>query len=154
MRSLGTADELHRMFPLSVSTYCANRKHTAMTNERSEQDRTRDIFTHIRQILECDGDKAEILFNAIQLRMLLAYEPPTMMNKPITAKDYNWPVASIGNTLEVGKIYEHPKHGKVLITSGSFYGDNGRVSNFWCWRKVDSDGNTTGDIIGGYGTEF
>lgn len=47
----------------------------AFTNERSEQELTRDIFAHIREILDRDGDGAEILFNAIQLRKLLACEP-------------------------------------------------------------------------------
>lgn len=63
--------------------------------ERSELDRTRDIFAHIREILERDGDKAEIKFNAIQLRMLLACEPsrylPTVFvvgGKSMTVEEY------------------------------------------------------------------
>ena len=58
------------------------------------------------------------------------------------------------NRLEIGKIFEHPKHGRVLIVEGSFIVDYGRVSNFWSWHKVDIDGNAIGEIMRGYGTEF
>lgn len=43
--------------------------------EKTEAELTRDIFTHIRQILERDGDHALVTFNAIQLRKILTCEP-------------------------------------------------------------------------------
>jgi hypothetical protein len=43
--------------------------------EKTEAQLTLDIFTHIHQILERDGDQAEVTFNAIQLRKILSCEP-------------------------------------------------------------------------------
>jgi len=39
----------------------------------------------------------------------------------------------------VSKVYRHPKHGLIYITSGS-YESNGRISNFWHWKEVNPDG--------------
>lgn len=52
--------------------------------------------------------------------------------------------------LEVGKIVNHPTHGKVKILSGQFW-SGGRLSNFWEWQKVDDQGNVHGQKICGYG---
>lgn len=126
---------------------------STFTNEKTEQELTRDIFTHIRQILERDGDQAQILFNAIQLRKLLQCEPTLILMDAGTTDlpHANWPAP---RCLEVGKIIDHPTHGNVLIIAGSFMGDYGRVSNFWRWQKVDGNGQAIGDIMSGYGTEF
>ena len=54
--------------------------------------------------------------------------------------------------LAVGKIVEHPRNGKVLITSGCFWDPTyGRLSNFWTWRKVGAAGKPRGRTYKGYG---
>jgi len=41
----------------------------------------------------------------------------------------------------------------VYITDGSYKGSNGRVSNFWDFKKIKSDGSL-GSLRSGYGNFF
>ena len=45
----------------------------------------------------------------------------------------------------IGDVVKHPDGYDVEITGGSYWGDMG-LSNFWCWRRVD-----TGETDHGYG---
>ena len=54
--------------------------------------------------------------------------------------------------LVIGQTYRHPKSRNLLrVTSGSFLGDYGRISNFWYWRYLDEDHVPTGKSDHGYG---
>ncbi len=56
-------------------------------------------------------------------------------------------------TFRIGITATHRDGRTVEITSGSFYGGYGGISNFWEWREVLHDG-TLGPIEKGYGTEI
>lgn len=49
----------------------------------------------------------------------------------------------------VNCVSEHPRDGLVYVTGGQ-YEVNGRISNFWYWRKLNPDG-TLGAEGHGYG---
>lgn len=51
--------------------------------------------------------------------------------------------------MAVGKTLQHPDGRMVKIVSGQYWGEHG-ISNFWCWRAVQSDG-TLGAQESGYG---
>jgi hypothetical protein len=55
--------------------------------------------------------------------------------------------------LQIGDTIRQPDGRDVCVTNGSFYGDYGRVSNFWTWREVLQDGSL-GVEEKGYGTIF
>lgn len=51
-----------------------------------------------------------------------------------------------------GTRVEHPEHGLVEITGGCYCDPTyGRVSNWWYWRKVNSDGSLGKKQYSGYG---
>lgn len=52
------------------------------------------------------------------------------MNEELAAK----------SKMKVGKKTMHPDGYEVLVTSGQFL-SNGRVSNFWYWKRVNEDGS-------------
>ncbi len=52
--------------------------------------------------------------------------------------------------LAVGQIRRHPDHGLIYIIDGDFE-RNGRISNFWDFRKVLKDGRLSARIYGDYG---
>jgi hypothetical protein len=57
----------------------------------------------------------------------------------------------LGETkMKIGAILQHPKHGRVIITEGQYWGVHG-LSNFWSWRKVDADDKPFGETYDGYG---
>ena len=49
----------------------------------------------------------------------------------------------------IGWVYAHPVHGPVYVDNGA-YNIDGRLSNFWHYRPVESDG-TLGEPISEYG---
>lgn len=51
--------------------------------------------------------------------------------------------------MKIGGIFNHPTDGPIYVISGSYAGSNGRVSNFWCWNKINEDG-TLGEECSGY----
>jgi len=47
------------------------------------------------------------------------------------------------------------KYQKVRIEGGQFFDPTyGRVSNWWCWREIDDDGNVANKISAGYGNFY
>jgi hypothetical protein len=52
--------------------------------------------------------------------------------------------------MKIGKIINHPDGYKVKVISGQFL-SNGRVSNFWYWKKVLKNGKLTKKEYCGYG---
>jgi len=66
------------------------------------------------------------------------------------AREMNEEMAS-QSSMSVGKHGMHPLGYKVLVTSGQYLDPvYERVSNFWCWRRVNDDGSL-GDEECGYG---
>lgn len=132
-----------------------------------KRDRTRTALEHAKQKLQLyrEAHSGEYVGGVEYTRLIAEIDEALATPKPFK---FAGDTGGLGNpehgpeaiiplkrkTLEVGKIVEHPEHGKVLIIAGSFMGAYGRISNFWRWRKVDSDGNATGDIMSGYGAEF
>lgn len=53
------------------------------------------------------------------------------------------------SSMKVGAIIEHPEGYKVKVIDGAYL-RNGRVSNFWSWRRVNDDGSL-GKVESGYG---
>lgn len=49
----------------------------------------------------------------------------------------------------IGKVYLRDKK-RIYITSGSYLGGYGRVSNHWTWKEINEDG-TLGVKGSGYG---
>ena len=41
-----------------------------------------------------------------------------------------------GPPLRIGGRYQHPEHGVITVTRGSYCGNRG-VSNFWYWTDAD-----------------
>jgi len=64
-----------------------------------------------------------------------------------------------GNELEVGKYFRYSKKGKakkegipIKIIAGTFLDPvYGRLSNYWCWQQVKSDGTLEKEKNKGYG---
>ena len=53
---------------------------------------------------------------------------------------------------QIGKVYEHPKHGPVYLESGYYLDPTyGRVSNFWNFKKIRADGTMSRKTFGEYG---
>lgn len=53
-----------------------------------------------------------------------------------------------GPPVQIGKYYEHPEDGEILITGGQYWGRDG-LSNFWYWEVC-----ATGEKHHGYGREW
>lgn len=53
------------------------------------------------------------------------------------------------SSMKIGAVIKHPDGYKVKVLSGQFL-RNGRVSNWWEWRRVKADG-TLGKKESGYG---
>lgn len=41
---------------------------------------------------------------------------------------------------QVGCAFRDKKGNLIYITGGQYYGQNGRISNFWYWRDINDDG--------------
>ena len=55
----------------------------------------------------------------------------------------------------IGMKMVHVKSGRpVVVTGGSYYGDYGRISNFWTWRYDDGDIEHGVEHGHGYGYEL
>lgn len=52
--------------------------------------------------------------------------------------------------MKVGKVLQHPDGYKVKITAGQFL-SNGRISNFWYWKRVLKNGKLSKKEYHGYG---
>lgn len=52
--------------------------------------------------------------------------------------------------LTVGKVFRHPTDGLIYITDGAMWVD-GRLSNFWYWKKIDENGALVRGAHHGYG---
>lgn len=55
--------------------------------------------------------------------------------------------------LYIGGVFKHPEQGLIYITSGEYYGDYGRISNYWNWKPVKTNGSL-GKSTGGYGGDW
>ena len=53
-----------------------------------------------------------------------------------------------------GKVYEHPDQGPIYVTSGSYYGAHGRISNHFYWKKVLPCGSLDDHEDSGYGADW
>ncbi len=54
-------------------------------------------------------------------------------------------------TMRVGVVIEHPDGYPVEVIGGRYLDEvYGRVTNWWTWRRVNTDG-TLGDEVSGYG---
>ena len=57
-----------------------------------------------------------------------------------------------GSHLEVGMVTKHPDGRTVKIMEGQFLDPTyGRLSNFWYWQEVLSDGSLSSKKENGYG---
>lgn len=52
----------------------------------------------------------------------------------------------------VGGVFLHTRHGPIYITEGAWTVD-GRLSNFWYWRRIRPDGSL-GRAACGYGRDW
>lgn len=52
--------------------------------------------------------------------------------------------------MKVGARIQHPDGYMVEVVDGQFL-SNGRVSNFWYWKRVNEDGSLSDTIEHGYG---
>lgn len=52
--------------------------------------------------------------------------------------------------MKVGEVVMHPDGYKVYVTDGQYL-SNGRVSNFWYWKRVNEDGSLSETTEHGYG---
>ena len=55
-----------------------------------------------------------------------------------------------GAPFAVWDTVQHPTDGLVKIVGGQYY-SNGRLSNFWYWQKVNTDGSLDAEKLHGYG---
>lgn len=62
-------------------------------------------------------------------------------------------VPCIAARIQIGSVYDHPEHGPIYITGGT-YQDRNRISNFWDWQKVNLDGSLDTKQLCGYGGDW
>ena len=54
------------------------------------------------------------------------------------------------SSMRIGKIIKHPDGYRVQVIDGQFL-SNGRVSNWWTWRRVTKRGTLSKKLYHGYG---